>query len=75
LIADIQALGLKWIAGEGADESNRWPSEPSVLVLGISHQNTELLAEKYGQNAYLWIEGHDGLVNLNLRYPVRDAHL
>jgi hypothetical protein len=74
LIADIHTLGLKSISGEGGDPSHLWPSEPSLLVLGISHQNAELLAEKYGQNAYLWIEGHDGLVNLNLRYPVRNTY-
>jgi hypothetical protein len=74
LIADINALGLKSILGEGRDPLHLWPSEPSVLVLGISHQNAELLAERYGQNAYLWIAGGDGLVNLNLRYPVRDPH-
>jgi hypothetical protein len=74
LIADIHTLGLKSISGEGGDPSHLWPSEPSVLVPGISHQNAELLAKKYGQNAYLWIEGHDGLVNLNLRYPVREPH-
>lgn len=74
LIADINALGLKSIFGEGGDPLRLWPSEPSVLVLGISHQNAELLAERYGQNAYLWIAGDDGLVNLNLRHPLGGLH-
>lgn len=74
LIDDIDALGLKLIFGEGGDPLHLWPSEPSVLALGISHQNAELLAEKYGQNAYLWIAEDDGLVNLNLRYPFGGLH-
>lgn len=74
LVADIRALGLQSIAGEGGDSSHLWPSEPSILVLGISHQNAELLAEKYGQNAYLWIVGGDGLVNLNFHYLARGLH-
>lgn len=70
LIDDIHTLGLRHISGEGGDPSHLWPSEPSVLVLDISHQNAELLADRYRQNAYLWISGDDGLVNLNLCYSV-----
>ena len=74
LINDIAALGLKWIAGEGADASNLWPSEPSVLALGITLHGAELLADQYQQNAFLWIARVDGLVRLNLRYPIADAN-
>jgi Protein of unknown function (DUF3293) len=70
LISDIHSLGLIGIVGEGGDSSNLWPSEPSVLVLGISLQNAELLADRYGQNGFLWISSDDGFVVLNLRYPV-----
>lgn len=73
LIADINTLGLKWIAGEGLDISNLWSSEPSVLALGISLQNAENLADQYKQNAFLWVARVDGLVRLNLRYPTVDA--
>ena len=69
LISDIHSLGLTSIAGEGSDSSNLWPSEPSVLALGISLQSAELLADRYGQNAFLWISSDDGFVSLNLRYP------
>ena len=74
LIKDIKSLGLESITGEGGDPLNLWPTEPSVLVLGISHQIAELLADRYGQNAYLWIECDDGLVNLNFRYSIRGLH-
>lgn len=74
LITDIHALGLKSISGEGRDPSHLWPSEPSVLVLDISHQHAGLLAERYRQNAYLWITDDGGLINLNFRYPVRESY-
>jgi len=71
LISDIHSLGLIGIVGEGSDSSNLWPSEPSILVLGISLHNAELLADRYGQNGFLWISSDDGFVVLNLGYPVR----
>lgn len=74
LIDDIHTLGLKLISGEGSDPSRIWPSEPSVLVLDISRQKAELLADRYRQNAYLWISGDEGLVNLNFRHPVGGHH-
>lgn len=74
LIADIQSLGLKFILGEGCDPSKLWPSEPSVLVLGISILSAELLADRYEQNAYLWVTSNSGVVNLNLRYPIRELY-
>lgn len=70
LVADINALGLESLSGEGGDLSNAWPSEPSVLALGISLQDAELLADRYQQNAFLWIAGDDCSVRLNLRYPI-----
>lgn len=74
LVADIRSLGLELIQGEGEDPFNLWPMELSVLVLGISHGNAEILADRYRQNAFLWIECDDCLVSLNLRYPVRRLH-
>jgi hypothetical protein len=74
LIADIHTLGLKSISGEGGDPSHLWTSEPSVLVLDISYQHTELLAGRYRQNAYLWIVDDGRLINLNFLYPVRELY-
>jgi hypothetical protein len=70
LIADVYSLGLKCVLGEGRDIANLWASEPSALVLGISFQSAELLAERYKQNAFLWISSEDAFVSLNLRYPI-----
>jgi hypothetical protein len=70
LTADIRSLGLKCILGEGRDVANLWASEASALALGISFQSAELLAERYKQNAFLWISSEDAFVSLNLRYPI-----
>lgn len=70
LIADIHALGLKSLAAEGSDPSHVWSSEPSILILGISLVDVESLADRYKQNAFVWIPRDDGFVSLNLRHPV-----
>lgn len=70
LIADIQSLGVKYVLGEGRDTANLWSSEASALALGISFQSAELLAQRYRQNAFLWISSEDAFVSLNLRYPI-----
>lgn len=70
LIADIHALELKSLAAEGSDQSHVWSSEPSILILGISLEDAEHLADRYQQNAFLWIPRDDGFVSLNLRHPV-----
>jgi len=70
LIADIHSLGLKSVAGKGCDALNLWPSESSALALGIDLQSAELLADRYRQNAFLWISGDGALVSLNLRYSI-----
>lgn len=72
LVGDINALGLESLSGEGCDMSNTWPSEPGVLALGISLRDAEVLADRYRQNAFLWIAGNDGSVRLNLRYPIEE---
>jgi hypothetical protein len=70
LVADIHSLGLKYLLGEGKDVTNLWASEASALALGISFESAELLAERYKQNAFLWISSKDAFVSLNLRYPI-----
>lgn len=70
LIADIHAFALTSLAAEGSDPSHVWSSEPSILILGISLEDAEHLADRYQQNAFLWIPRDDGFVSLNLRHPV-----
>lgn len=70
LIADIHALGLNSMAAESSDPSHVWSSEPGILILGISLADAESLADRYKQNAFVWIPRDDGFVSLNLRHPV-----
>ena len=70
LIANIHSLGLKIMAAEGADPSHIWSSEPSILILEISLEDAECLADRYQQNAFLWIPRDDGFVSLNLRHSI-----
>ena len=70
LLSDLSALGLECISGEGVDSENLWPSEPSILILGISLENAESLAKRYKQNAFIWIPGDEGLAELKLLFPI-----
>lgn len=72
LIAEIHSLGLMSLAAEGSDPSHVWSSESSILILGISLTDAESLADRYEQNAFLWISSDDGFATLNLRHPVGD---
>ncbi|MBU3579744.1 DUF3293 domain-containing protein [Polynucleobacter sp. 73C-SIWE] len=73
LLAYVHSLGLKTIAGEGGDVTNLWPRESSVLILGISLEKAESLADRYGQNAFLWLTSDDGMIKLKLRYPMEGS--
>ena len=75
LLSDLTSLGLELLSGEGRDCENLWPSETSVLALGISLENAELLAKRYEQNAFIWIPSNEGQVELNLLLPVSSEAL
>jgi hypothetical protein len=70
LIGELQSLNINYLLGEGRDDSGKWRAESSVLALGINLQNAEILAEQFKQNAFVWINNTDGLVNLRLCYPI-----
>ena len=55
LLHDLSDMGLACINGRGEDPGGAWPSETSVLVLGISKADAELIGMKYRQNAIVWI--------------------
>jgi hypothetical protein len=42
--------------GEGRDPEGRWPSEPSLLVVGISRAEAEALGRAFEQNALVFVE-------------------
>ena len=67
------ALSLKaksCINAIGTDAKREWEAEPSILALGISLQDAEILADEYGQNAFIWINNTDGFVSLRLRFEI-----
>ena len=70
LLSDLDSLGLNCLSGVGKDAENLWPSEPSILILGIFLENAESLAKRYKQNAFVWIPGDEGLTELKLLFPI-----
>ena len=56
LIAAIDALGLHWFPASGIDPGGLWPAEPSLLVLGIDIAQADVLAHRFGQNAYVYCD-------------------
>lgn len=42
--------------GEGRDPEGDWPAEPSILALGISRHEAEVVGRSYEQNAIVFIE-------------------
>jgi hypothetical protein len=54
LLFELNALGLRWINGEGEAPSGEWPAEPSLLILGVDHQSAQDIAMQFRQNAFLF---------------------
>ena len=42
--------------GEGRDPAGDWPAEPSILALGISRHEAQVIGRSYEQNAIVFIE-------------------
>jgi hypothetical protein len=70
LLQDIKNLGLMSFNGFGQDIAEQWPKEISVLILNINESQAEELADKYSQNAFVWIGSEDAFPTLRLRYPI-----
>jgi Protein of unknown function (DUF3293) len=56
LEAELQRDGFECVTGFGRDPLDRWPGEPSVLVLGLPRQQAIECGRRYGQNAVLCVE-------------------
>ena len=48
--------GYTCYVGEGRDPAGEWPAEPSVLAVGISRHEAEVIGRSYEQNAIVFIE-------------------
>lgn len=59
LLRAQREAGYACVPGEGRDPRGEWAAEPSVLVLGISRGEAEILGRSYEQNAIVVIvRGH-----------------
>ena len=56
LAADLAAENIAVLPAEGVGRAGDWPSEMSLFALGISREKAVSLAQKYRQNAFVWIE-------------------
>ena len=56
LLEAQREAGYACFAGEGRDPQGEWPAEPSVLVVGISRTEAEVLGRSYEQNAIVFVE-------------------
>ncbi|VVD89039.1 hypothetical protein PCE31106_01513 [Pandoraea cepalis] len=65
LACELTQVGLRFIGGIGQHPSNKWPGEPSFLVLGVSLEAAKDLGERYEQNAIVWA-GDDAVPQLVL---------
>ena len=69
---DIKNLGPEFYDGDGHDPDGIWSPEKSILILGISQQQAEILSDKYRQNAFIWLNTVDALVSLRLRVSLEN---
>lgn len=53
LATALHELGHPFLPGEGRGLSGDWPPERSFLVVGISRRSADVLADRFGQNAYV----------------------
>ncbi|CUS49185.1 MAG: Protein of unknown function (DUF3293) [Idiomarinaceae bacterium HL-53] len=51
---EVNYLGYPYFEGIGQDPRGEWPGEESLLILGITLTTASKLAEKYGQNAFVF---------------------
>ena len=70
--ADAQPMCPKIFPGIGRDKNDQWPHELSMLALGIDLEDAQALADRYEQNAFLWISNEPAFVGLKLRHPIAE---
>ena len=63
LIAELDKVGLRHFPAFGADPTEKWKGEASLLVLGAAQATVEEFGRRYGQNCIVWA-GDDALPRL-----------
>jgi hypothetical protein len=56
LVQSQTEAGYSCYEGEGRDPQGRWTAERSVLVVGISRADAEVVGRVFGQNAIVFVE-------------------
>ena len=59
LLESQRRAGYACFAGEGRDPKREWRAEPSVLVIGISRADAQVLGRSYEQNAIVFVRKGD----------------
>ena len=70
LLKDVKGFRFEAINGYGQDIAEEWPREDSILIIGLTESQAETLADKYSQNAFIWIGSTDAFPALRLRHPI-----
>jgi hypothetical protein len=65
LLGEITEGKMKYFEGVGHNPHNDWPGENSVLILGMTREDTRQLGIRYRQNAVVWC-GPDAIPELVL---------
>ncbi len=65
LLAELSRRKLVAIRGIGQHPTNKWPGEPSFLVLGMTRWAAQALGRQFEQNAIVW-SGFDTVPELIL---------
>jgi len=71
LLHDLKAERFLIFEGEGRHPLGGCEPEPSFLIFSPSLHLSEQLADKYGQNAFLYVQNPSGLIDLHSRVPMR----
>ncbi|MBM3973885.1 MAG: DUF3293 domain-containing protein [Planctomycetes bacterium] len=56
LRAELQAVGVAFLEGDGVHPSNGWPPESSLLALGLPRAAARALGQRHGQDAVVWCD-------------------
>lgn len=67
----VTAGGWRGIATRASAPDGQWPAENGLLILGILQHQAESLADRFGQNAFVWFGNADAFASLRLRDRLR----
>ncbi len=66
----LDERGIAWLRGSGIGDDGAWPTEPSLLALGVSRDQADTLCVSFRQNAVV-VCGSDGVPQLHLHPEVQ----